>query len=73
HLDGRKNGSLETAVAVIFADLRPDVPHKCSDIAAEISAAMSEHYFGTFSMRRQPAAAVSFTSTLQIFPKVNRP
>ncbi len=35
----------------------------------KFSMFMSEHLSGTFSMRRQPAAAVGFTRAIRIFPK----
>ena len=59
----------KTPATVAFSRSSQDLPLLCSDIGKESSAAMSENFFGTFSTRRQPPAAVGLTRALQIFPK----
>ena len=62
-------GGPKTPATVAFSRSSQDLPLMCSDIGKESSAARSEHYFGTFSTRSQPPAAVGLTRALQIFPK----
>ena len=62
-------GGPKTPATVAFSRSSQDLPLLCSDIAAETSLPMSEQFFGTFSTRRQPPAAVGLTRALQIFTK----
>ena len=62
-------GGPKTPATVAFSRSSQDLPLLCSDIGKESSAAMSEYFFGTFSTRSQPPAAVGLTRALQIVPK----